>query len=46
VSVAEIALGGTAVGTAVFALGIGPVVHYFIPRLQMSAAQPAMAIAT
>jgi uncharacterized membrane protein YczE len=44
VLVAGIALGGTAgVGTAVFALGIGPVVHHFLPRLQMSDSQPSLA---
>jgi uncharacterized membrane protein YczE len=46
VLLAGIALGGTAgVGTAVFALGIGPTVQYFLPRLQMSARQPALAVA-
>jgi uncharacterized membrane protein YczE len=43
VLVAGIALGGTAgLGTAVFALGIGPAVHYFLPRLRMSESQAAL----
>jgi uncharacterized membrane protein YczE len=46
VLLAGIALGGTAgVGTAVFAFGIGPVVQYFMPRLQMSEPTSALAIA-
>jgi uncharacterized membrane protein YczE len=43
VLVAGIALGGTAgLGTAVFALGIGPVVHYLLPRLRMSESHAAL----
>ena len=46
VLLAGIALGGTAgVGTAVFAFGIGPVVHYWMPRLRMPALEPALSLA-
>jgi uncharacterized membrane protein YczE len=46
VLVAGIGLGGTAgIGTAVFAFGIGPVVHYCMPRLRMQATEPVLAIA-
>lgn len=46
VLVAGIALGGTAgIGTAVFAFGIGPVVHYWLPRLRMPALQPTVSLA-
>jgi uncharacterized membrane protein YczE len=46
VMLAGIALGGTAgVGTAVFAFGIGPVVHYWMPRLRMPTLEPAMTLA-
>ena len=46
VLLAGIALGGTAgVGTAVFAFGIGPVVHYWMPRLRMRALEPALSLA-
>ena len=41
-----IALGGTVgIGTAVFAFGIGPTVHYFMPRLRMADAPAALALA-
>lgn len=47
VLVAGIALGGTAgLGTAVFALGIGPVVHYFLPRLRMPEPRAGLVPAT
>lgn len=37
VLIVGVALGGAlGVGTAVFALGIGPLVHFFLPRLTMS----------
>lgn len=46
VLVAGIALGGTVgVGTAVFAFGIGPVVHYCLPRLTMSEQPGELAMA-
>ncbi len=46
VLLAGIALGGTAgLGTAVFALGIGPAVQYFMPRLEMSERPTALAVA-
>jgi uncharacterized membrane protein YczE len=46
VLVAGIALGGTAgIGTAVFAFGIGPTVHYFMPRLRMRALEASVVIA-
>jgi len=36
-------LGGTVgVGTVVFAVGIGPLVHYFIPRLTVAVPEPAL----
>lgn len=39
-----IALGGAiGLGTAVFALGIGPLVQFFLPRLQMRQPSPAVA---
>jgi uncharacterized membrane protein YczE len=47
VLVAGIALGGTAgVGTALFALGIGPVVQYMLPRLSMRPSAMAIGDAT
>ncbi len=46
VLVVGIALGGTAgVGTAVFAFGIGPVVHYWMPRLRIRALEPSWSLA-
>jgi uncharacterized membrane protein YczE len=43
VLVVGIALGGTAgIGTAVFALGVGPSVHYFLPRLRMRDPRPML----
>jgi uncharacterized membrane protein YczE len=46
VLVVGIALGGTAgVGTAVFAFGIGPVVHYWMPRLRIPALEPSWSLA-
>ena len=46
VLVVGIALGGTAgIGTAVFAFGIGPVVHYCMPRLRMRAPEPSLSMA-
>jgi uncharacterized membrane protein YczE len=46
VLVVGIALGGTVgIGTAVFAFGIGPTVHYFMPRLRMADAPAALALA-
>jgi uncharacterized membrane protein YczE len=46
VLLAGIALGGTAgVGTAVFAFGIGPGVHYWMPRLRIATLEPAMTLA-
>jgi len=39
-------LGGTVgVGTVLFAVGIGPLVHFFIPRLTVAAPDPALEIA-
>lgn len=46
VLVVGIALGGTAgVGTAVFAFGVGPVVHYWMPRLRIRALEPSWSLA-
>jgi uncharacterized membrane protein YczE len=47
VLVVGIALGGEiGIGTAVFALGIGPLVHLFLPRLTMAPAhEPAATVA-
>jgi uncharacterized membrane protein YczE len=39
-------LGGTVgVGTVLFAVAIGPLVHYFIPRFSVAAPRPALEIA-
>lgn len=36
-------LGGTVgVGTALFAFGIGPLVHYFLPRFEVATARPVV----
>lgn len=46
VLIVGIGLGGTAgVGTAVFTFGIGPVVHYFLPRLRLPADERIHAVA-
>ena len=40
---AGVALGGTiGVGTIAFALGIGPVVHFFLPRLSVTGTRPRL----
>ncbi|MGI9030816.1 MAG: YczE/YyaS/YitT family protein [Ilumatobacteraceae bacterium] len=45
VLVAGVLLGGTiGLGTAVFALGIGPLVHIFLPRFDMDAARADLSI--
>jgi uncharacterized membrane protein YczE len=46
VLIVGIALGGTAgIGTAVFAFGIGPMVQFFLPRLQMQPVESRLAVA-